>query len=322
MKLIKIRDAAKMLGVSNVTLVNWSKNGTLRLHKKENGSRTTYYLDADTLKAMGDTITDIENTKQKLSQEHENILRLFKEESEFRRNHENEMFSLNKYIRKRHFLMTFCLSIPEMLQSLDILSVRESDIMQRLIKADDLSQVCEDYSLTKERVRQIFIVGCRKACCLSGIKEQLDEFERLKSEMHMVKNAMKGMKAELDLWRSGKTLLALSELAETERIKSIKQSDEMLKIFSKSVFDFDLSIRARNGLLAADIETVGDLCRSKQADLLKFRCVGKKSIVELEDLLSGLGLSFGMDVDRICQYHIEVLMQNQENGATSERPKE
>ena len=319
MKLIKIRDAAEMLGVDRQTLVNWGKNGTLKLHKMGTGSSTTFYLDADTLKAMGDTITDIENTKRLLAKEQKEISKLYEEESEIRRNHEKEVFSLNKYTRKLHHLMAFYLSIPEMLQSLDILSVRESDIMQRLIKGDDLSLVGEYYKLSKERVRQIFIRGCRKACCLSGIKEQLDEFDRLKLEMHLVKNAMKGMKSELDLWRSGKTLLALSALAETERIKSIKQSDEMLKIFSMSVFDFDLSIRARNGLLAADIETVGDLCRSKQADLLKFRCFGKKSIVELEDLLSGLGLSFGMDVDRICQYHIEVLMQNQENGATSER---
>ena len=48
--------------------------------------------------------------------------------------------------RKENLLMEFYLSIPEMLQSLGILNYRESDIMQRLIKGDDISLAMEQLS--------------------------------------------------------------------------------------------------------------------------------------------------------------------------------
>jgi len=51
-------------------------------------------------------------------------------------------------------------------------------------------------------------------------------------------------------------------------------------------------------LKAADVETLADLVIYNKNDLLKFRNFGKKSLTELDDLLSGLNLSFGMDISR------------------------
>jgi len=57
----------------------------------------------------------------------------------------------------------------------------------------------------------------------------------------------------------------------------------------------DLSVRALNCLKAAGVETLGELVTFHRNDLLKFRNFGKKSLTELDDLLNGLNLSFGMD---------------------------
>lgn len=46
----------------------------------------------------------------------------------------------------------------------------------------------------------------------------------------------------------------------------------------------------------AEVETVGDLVRFNRNDLLKFRNFGKKSLSELDELLTTLNLHFGMDV--------------------------
>jgi DNA-directed RNA polymerase subunit alpha len=70
----------------------------------------------------------------------------------------------------------------------------------------------------------------------------------------------------------------------------------MRQLFKTKLIDLDLSVRALNCLKAAEVDTVGDLVRYNRNDLLKFRNFGKKSLTELDDLLAGLNLHFGMDV--------------------------
>ncbi len=70
------------------------------------------------------------------------------------------------------------------------------------------------------------------------------------------------------------------------------------QLLKTKLIDMNLSVRALNGLKAADVETLGDLVQYNKNDLLKFRNFGKKSLSELDDLLESLKLSFGMDVSR------------------------
>ena len=60
--------------------------------------------------------------------------------------------------------------------------------------------------------------------------------------------------------------------------------------------DLTLSVRAYNCLRSAKIELLGDLVKYNTTDLLKFRNFGRKSLVEIEALLTEKGLSFGMDL--------------------------
>jgi len=70
----------------------------------------------------------------------------------------------------------------------------------------------------------------------------------------------------------------------------------MRQLLKSKLVDMDLSVRALNCLKAADVETLGELVVFNKTDLLKFRNFGKKSLTELDDLLEGLNLSFGMDI--------------------------
>ena len=70
----------------------------------------------------------------------------------------------------------------------------------------------------------------------------------------------------------------------------------MRQLLKTKLADQDLSVRALNCLKAAEVETIGDLVRFNRNDLLKFRNFGKKSLTELDDLLTSLNLHFGMDV--------------------------
>ncbi len=91
------------------------------------------------------------------------------------------------------------------------------------------------------------------------------------------------------------TLDSDEKFANEEFDEEILHMRQMLKT---KLVDIDLSVRALNCLKAADVETLGDLVQYNRNDLLKFRNFGKKSLTELDDLLVGMNLNFGMDISK------------------------
>lgn len=89
---------------------------------------------------------------------------------------------------------------------------------------------------------------------------------------------------------------------EQEPKRDVEEFDEssmhMRQLLKTKLVDMDLSVRALNCLKAADIETLGDLVSFNKNDLLKFRNFGKKSLTELEELVEGKNLQFGMNVSK------------------------
>jgi DNA-directed RNA polymerase subunit alpha len=67
-------------------------------------------------------------------------------------------------------------------------------------------------------------------------------------------------------------------------------------LLEKSVEELELSVRSSNCLRAAEIRTLGDLVQKSEPEMLKFRNFGRKSLKEIQDILSEMGLHFGMDV--------------------------
>jgi DNA-directed RNA polymerase subunit alpha len=93
---------------------------------------------------------------------------------------------------------------------------------------------------------------------------------------------------------------------EKQKAEEDNQVDEemlrMRKLLKTSLAELDLSVRAYNCLKSADVKTLGDLVRLEISDMMKFRNFGKKSLTELEQLVSEKGLTFGMDV---AKYRLE-----------------
>lgn len=91
-------------------------------------------------------------------------------------------------------------------------------------------------------------------------------------------------------------------MLETTDSESIEEFDEevlhMRQLLKRKLSDLNLSVRALNCLKAADVENLGQLVSHNKNDLLKFRNFGKKSLAELEELLDGLDLTFGMDISK------------------------
>lgn len=90
-------------------------------------------------------------------------------------------------------------------------------------------------------------------------------------------------------------------LEATETDSNEEFDDEVLKmrqLLKSKLVDMDLSVRALNCLKSAEVETLAELVVFNKTDLLKFRNFGKKSLTELEELLTSLNLSFGMDISK------------------------
>lgn len=78
-----------------------------------------------------------------------------------------------------------------------------------------------------------------------------------------------------------------------------EKTERMRQILKMRVDELELSVRSNNCLRAANINTVGDLVRNQESDMLKYKNFGRKSLIELNQVLANLGLSFGIDVDKI-----------------------
>ena len=63
------------------------------------------------------------------------------------------------------------------------------------------------------------------------------------------------------------------------------------------VNEIELSVRAANCLNNANITTVGQLAMKTEAEMLKYRNFGKKSLNEIKEKLTSLGLGLGMNID-------------------------
>ncbi|MDE0838830.1 MAG: DNA-directed RNA polymerase subunit alpha, partial [Kiritimatiellae bacterium] len=75
------------------------------------------------------------------------------------------------------------------------------------------------------------------------------------------------------------------------------ERDELRKKLGMSVNEIELSVRAANCLNNANITTVGELAQKTEADMLKYRNFGKKSLNEIKAKLVDLGLNLGMSFD-------------------------
>jgi len=80
--------------------------------------------------------------------------------------------------------------------------------------------------------------------------------------------------------------------AEVQRIR---------ELLAQPVDELDLSVRAHNCLKAANIKNIGDLVRREESEMLKFRNFGRKSLMELVQVLDERGLHFGMDVEKYME---------------------
>jgi DNA-directed RNA polymerase subunit alpha len=87
------------------------------------------------------------------------------------------------------------------------------------------------------------------------------------------------------------------ETAEAVEEPAERGSSQMNEILNRSVEELELSVRSYNCLKNANIQTIGDLVQKTEAEMLRTKNFGRKSLNEIKEILSGLGMAFGMKPD-------------------------
>ena len=80
--------------------------------------------------------------------------------------------------------------------------------------------------------------------------------------------------------------------------KQDEEKTKQKKLLNMSVNEIELSVRAANCLNNANITTVGQLAMKTESEMLKYRNFGKKSLNEIKDKLTALGLGLGMSFEQ------------------------
>ncbi len=84
------------------------------------------------------------------------------------------------------------------------------------------------------------------------------------------------------------------ETADVEEPKEDKETEKIYENLKRSVEELELSVRSYNCLKNADIKTIGELVQKTEAEMLKTKNFGRKSLNEIKEILSEMNLSFGM----------------------------
>lgn len=84
------------------------------------------------------------------------------------------------------------------------------------------------------------------------------------------------------------------EVQETTEELTSPSEERFNENLNRSVEELELSVRSYNCLKNADIRTIGELVNKTEAEMLKTKNFGRKSLNEIKEILQGMGLSLGM----------------------------
>ena len=144
-------------------------------------------------------------------------------------------------------------------------------------------------------------------------------FSPIKKVNYTVTNARVGQvtdydKLTLEVWTDGSVLPAdavafaakilkdqltifINFEEEEEPIEPEEDEEPLNENLFRSVEELELSVRSANCLQNANIHLIGELVQKTEAEMLKTKNFGRKSLKEIKEILADMGLSLGMKID-------------------------
>ena len=172
------------------------------------------------------------------------------------------------------------------------LNPRENEIVREILcGGKTLTAVGEKFNISRERTRQIFEKALRRA------KSDMSVYMNNIDKLHSID------KLHIDLEQANQSILMLSaeNLKLRQSLKAEYKSDIQPSGFTKEQEHVlyapikhleTISIRLRNCLISANIETLSEVLTIRTADLLKYHGFGRKSLTELREYIEEIGLEW------------------------------
>ena len=91
--------------------------------------------------------------------------------------------------------------------------------------------------------------------------------------------------------------LTFDETIEPEEVEEERSTPQLNENLFRSVDDLELSVRSANCLKNANIRYIGELVTRSEAEMLKTKNFGRKSLNEIKEILVNMGLSLGMKIE-------------------------
>jgi len=87
------------------------------------------------------------------------------------------------------------------------------------------------------------------------------------------------------------------ESYEPEEVEEVEEESKLNPNLYRKVDELELSVRSANCLQNANIKYIGELCQKSESEMLKTKNFGRKSLNEIKEILTSMGLSLGMQLD-------------------------
>jgi DNA-directed RNA polymerase subunit alpha len=129
---------------------------------------------------------------------------------------------------------------------------------------------------------------------------QITDYDRLVMEVwtdgsilpeDAVAYAAKILKEQLDVF------INFEDVEQSEKQDKFEEKEKINENLLRSVDELELSVRSANCLKNAGISLIGELVQKTEAEMLKTKNFGRKSLNEIKEILSEMGLSLGMKID-------------------------
>jgi DNA-directed RNA polymerase subunit alpha len=146
-------------------------------------------------------------------------------------------------------------------------------------------------------------------------------FSPIKKVNYQVTNARVGQQTDFDrlaleVWTNGSVkpadavayaakilkeqisvFINFDETEEPMAVETPKAEEKLNENLFRSVDELELSVRSANCLQQANIKAIGDLVQKTEAEMLKTKNFGRKSLKEIKEILAEMGLSLGMKLE-------------------------
>jgi DNA-directed RNA polymerase subunit alpha len=91
--------------------------------------------------------------------------------------------------------------------------------------------------------------------------------------------------------------------SEDDEEKRKRELEKLRELLTKGVDELELSVRSANCLKNASIQTIKELVQKTEQEILQTKNFGRKSLNEIKEVLEGMGLRLGMNIDSLISAH-------------------